>query len=121
VRLARDLRSRVRLLPADGDAALCLALERHAEAAELHRRALRTEKMKPWHELRIGINIFATPIENLCQTPRSVGSDLKRLQDLLGDVHDLDVLAERWRATAADSAALAKWQENIARRAPGTN
>src|SRR5215471_17032187 len=39
VRLSRELRPRLRFLPADGDAALCLALERHAEAAELHRRA----------------------------------------------------------------------------------
>ncbi len=116
VRLARELRSRVRLLPADGDAALCLALERHAEAAELHRRALRTEKMKPWHELRIGIKHFRYTVENLLPKLHAAwGADLKRLQDLLGDVHDLDVLAETVRATAADSTALGKWQENIAR------
>jgi CHAD domain-containing protein len=116
VRLARELRPRVRLLPADGDAALCLALERQAEAAELHRRALRSEKMKPWHELRIGIKHFRYTVENLLPKLHAVwGSDLKRLQDLLGDVHDLDVLAQTVRATAADSTALLKWQENIAR------
>ncbi len=116
VRLARELRPRVRLLSTDGDAALCLALERHGEAAELHRRALRTEKMKPWHELRIGIKHFRYTVENLLPKLHAAwGSDLKRVQDLLGDVHDLDVLAETVRATAADSAALAKWQETIAR------
>ena len=116
VRLARELRPRVRLLPADGDAALCLALERHSEAAELHRRALRTEKMKPWHELRIGIKHFRYTLENLLPKLHAAwGADLKRLQDLLGDLHDLDVLAETVRATAADSTAPAKWQENIAR------
>ncbi len=116
VRLARELRPRVRLLSSDGDAALCLALERHSEAAELHRRALRTEKMKPWHELRIGIKHFRYAVENLLPKLHAAwGSDLKRVQDLLGDVHDLDVLAETVRATAADSAALAKWQETIAR------
>jgi len=116
VRLARELRPRVRMLSADGDAALCLALERHSEAAELHRRALRTEKMKPWHELRIGIKHFRYTMENLL--PKLHGawaSDLKRLQDLLGDVHDLDVLAETVRATAADSTSVTKWQETIAR------
>src|SRR5215475_11453321 len=50
VRLSRELRPRLRFLPIDGDAALCLALERHAEATELHRRALRTEKMILLHE-----------------------------------------------------------------------
>jgi hypothetical protein len=104
------------LLPPDGDAALCLALERHSEAAELHRRALRTEKMKPWHELRIGIKHFRYNVENLLPKLNAAwGSDLKRVQDLLGDVHDLDVLAGTVRATAADSAALAKWLETIAR------
>ena len=116
VKLARDLRPRVRLLASDGDAALCLALERHSEAAELHRRALRTEKMKPWHELRIGIKHFRYTVENLLPKLHAAwGSDLKRVQDLLGDVHDLDVLAETVRATAADSTALSKWQETIAR------
>ena len=116
VRLARELRPRVRLLPANGDASLCLALERHAEAAELHRRALRTDKMKPWHELRIGIKHFRYTVENLLPKLHATWSaELKRLQDLLGDVHDLDVLAETVRATAADSTALARWQENIAR------
>ena len=116
VRLSRDLRPRLRFLPADGDAALCLALERHAEAAELHRRALRTEKMKPWHELRIGLKHFRYTVENLLPKLHAAwGSDLKRLQDLLGDVHDLDVLAETVQAVATDSATLAKWQETIAR------
>jgi CHAD domain-containing protein len=116
VRLARELRPRVRLLPANGDPSLCLALERHTEAAELHRRALRTDKMKPWHELRIAIKHFRYTVENLLPKLHAAWSaDLKRLQDLLGDVHDLDVLAETVRATAADSTALAKWQENIAR------
>src|SRR5215470_6397866 len=44
VRLSHELRPRLRFLSADGDSALCLALERHGEAVELHRRALRTEK-----------------------------------------------------------------------------
>jgi CHAD domain-containing protein len=120
VRLSRELRPRLRFLPADGDAALCLALERHSEAVELHRRALRTEKMKPWHELRIGVKHFRYTVENLLPGLHAAwGSDLKRVQDLLGDVHDLDVLSETVQSAATDATALAKWHETIAHERNG--
>jgi exopolyphosphatase/guanosine-5'-triphosphate,3'-diphosphate pyrophosphatase len=45
------------------------------------------------HQLRIGIKRFRYIVENfLPQQHEAWGSDLKELQDLLGDVHDLDVL-----------------------------
>jgi CHAD domain-containing protein len=114
--LAHELRPRLKLLAQDGGAAQCLALERLEEAAELHRRALRTEKAKPWHELRIGIKHLRYVVENLLPKRHlSWGADLKRVQDLLGGVHDMDVLLETVRATAADSPSLAKWHEAIAR------
>jgi CHAD domain-containing protein len=115
-KLARALRPRLKLIPADGPAAQCLALERLEEAAELHRRALRTEKPKPWHELRIGVKHFRYTVENLLPKQHaSWSSDLKRLQDLLGDVHDLDVLLETIRRVASESPALEQWKETIAR------
>lgn len=115
-KLAHTLRSRLKLIPADGPAAQCLALERLEEAAELHRRALRTEKPKPWHELRIGVKHFRYTVENLLPKQHaSWSSDLKRIQDLLGDVHDLDVLLETIRSAAAESPALDHWKETIAR------
>ncbi|HET9802879.1 MAG TPA: CHAD domain-containing protein [Candidatus Acidoferrum sp.] len=116
VKLARELRPRLRLLPLDGDAAQCLALERYEDAAELHRRALRTEKPKPWHELRIGVKHLRYSVENLLPKLHNAwGPDLKRVQDLLGDIHDLDVLAETVRGAASDLAGSAKWQSLIAR------
>src|SRR6202040_246745 len=94
--LERRLRQRVRIVPAGGLAAECLALERFEEAKELHNRALRTEKAKPWHALRIGIKRFRYTLEGLLPEHYAAWSEnLKRLQDLLGDVHDLDVLSEQ--------------------------
>jgi CHAD domain-containing protein len=70
-----------------------LALERWTEAHELHRRALRNRSQVAFHQLRIGIKRFRYIVENfLPQQHEAWSADLKELQDLLGDVHDLDVL-----------------------------
>jgi len=93
--LARTLRQRSRLVPAGSLAGECLALERFESAKELHAKALRTEKPKPWHALRIGLKRFRYTVESLLPEQYAVWSDnLKRIQDLLGEVHDLDVLSE---------------------------
>ena len=79
---------------------LHLALEKWTEAYDLHRRALRTRSTVGWHQLRIGIKHFRYTVENFLPAQHALwGDDLKELQDLLGEVHDLDVL---W-ATAIDS------------------
>jgi hypothetical protein len=78
---------------------LHLALEKWNAAYDLHKRALRTRSQVSWHELRIGIKRFRYTVENFLPRQHALwGSDLKELQDLLGAVHDLDVL---W-ATAVD-------------------
>jgi len=70
-----------------------LALERWTDAYELHRRALRNRSQVAFHELRIGIKRCRYTVENfLPQLHENWGADLKELQDLLGEVHDLDVL-----------------------------
>jgi CHAD domain-containing protein len=114
--LERRLRQRLRLVPVGGLAAECLALERFEEAKELHNRALRTEKPKPWHALRIGLKRFRYTVEGFLPEHNAAwGENLKRLQDLLGDIHDLDVLSETIEDTklAGSSEPAKAWQEKI--------
>ena len=92
------LRRRARLVPADSRAAECLAVERLEAAKELHAHAFRATKPEAWHALRIGVKKFRYTVESLLPTRYETwGSDLKRVQDLLGEVHDLDVLADTIR------------------------
>lgn len=115
-RLERHLRQRIRLIPVGGLAAECLALERFEEAKELHNRALRTEKPKPWHALRIGIKRFRYTVEGFLPDHYAAWSEnLKRVQDLLGDVHDLDVFAEMLeQARTSETSELSQaWEEKV--------
>jgi CHAD domain-containing protein len=93
-----------------------LALERWTAARELHKVALRNRSQVAFHTLRIGIKRFRYIVENFLPAEHAAwANDLKHVQDLLGDVHDLDVL---W-ATAqshhvfADEASRNAWQERI--------
>lgn len=70
-----------------------LALERWTAARELHVRAMRNRSQVALHMLRIGIKRFRYIVENFLPEEHQLwGDDLKHMQDLLGEVHDLDVL-----------------------------
>lgn len=94
-----------------------LALEKWTAAYDLHKRALRTRSQTALHELRIGIKRFRYTVENFLPRQHAIwGNDLKELQDLLGEVHDLDVL---WN-TAVEIGAFSdlesknRWREKLA-------
>jgi CHAD domain-containing protein/HD superfamily phosphodiesterase len=70
-----------------------LALERWTAARELHNRALRNRSQTAFHSLRIGLKRFRYIVENFLPAEHQAWSnDLKEMQDLLGEIHDLDVL-----------------------------
>ncbi|MGC2057007.1 MAG: CHAD domain-containing protein [Candidatus Sulfotelmatobacter sp.] len=93
-----------------------LALERWTEARELHNRALRNRSQVAFHSLRIGIKRFRYIVENFLPVEHKAwGNDLKEIQDLLGEVHDLDVL---WSTAVEcqvfpDADSRKRWHERI--------
>jgi CHAD domain-containing protein/HD superfamily phosphodiesterase len=93
-----------------------LALEKWTAAYDLHKRAMRTRSQAALHALRIGIKRFRYTVENFLPREHSAwGGDLKELQDLLGEIHDLDVL---WAAATEvgafhDLESRERWREKV--------
>jgi CHAD domain-containing protein/HD superfamily phosphodiesterase len=93
-----------------------LALERWTEAHKLHLQVMRTGSSPGFHRLRIRIKRFRYIVENFLPDQHAAWSDdLKHMQDVLGEVHDLDVL---WPAAVQasvfpDDSARSRWQKRI--------
>jgi CHAD domain-containing protein len=93
-----------------------MALERWTEARDLHNQAMRGRGQAALHQLRIGIKRFRYTVENfLPQLHDAWIDDLKAMQDVLGEVHDLDVL---WAAACEikafpDSESQSRWHTRI--------
>jgi CHAD domain-containing protein len=95
----RMLTGRARRIPLESLVFQHLALERLFEARERHRRALRNRSPVEYHRLRIALKKFRYTLENFLPSRHERwGPELKELQDLLGEMHDLYVL---WRTAVA--------------------
>ncbi len=118
-RLQAKVRRRQRLVLQGGLAAQCLALERYEEARELHGKALHSRSARSWHSLRIGLKKLRYTVENfLPEQHKAWSSDFKTLQDLLGEVHDLDVLSGIVKKTGGQELLTVRqeWQRTIDRQ-----
>ncbi|MCC7072996.1 MAG: CHAD domain-containing protein [Deltaproteobacteria bacterium] len=70
-----------------------LALRRLHEASALHHEAMRSRASTSLHACRIGVKKLRYTVENfLPDVHAQVGKLLKKMQDVLGELHDFDVL-----------------------------
>ena len=110
------LSTRAERIPVDSPVFLHLALERWQRAYELQRVALRNRTDTAFHSLRIALKRFRYTVENFLPSRLELWiKDLREVQDLLGDNHDLFVL---WRTAVAigalkDAALRVRWRETV--------
>jgi CHAD domain-containing protein len=113
---SRKLPSKARFFPIESIVFQRLALAELNEAVEFFQKARKRPSSIAWHRLRIALKRFRYLVENFLPQRYEVWmEDLKHLQDLLGDVHDLEVLrvAIRRHRAQLNPALVAQWCDKI--------
>lgn len=116
--LTLSLPRRAARLPLNSEVFQALALEKLTVARRLQSLALKSESDAALHRLRIALKKFRYVVENfLPRLHAEWGDDLKQLQDLLGEVHDLDVLRQTISQVCADlpSESCRQWEDVLSR------
>jgi len=115
-KLTRKLAPKAQFFPLESVVFQRLALARLNQAAELFQKARKSRSTVAWHRLRIGVKSFRYIVENfLPHRCEAWCDDLRRMQDLLGDVHDMDVLRAKVRPLSVRlrPSLVAQWNERI--------
>ncbi len=106
----RLLSPRTRTIPLEGIVFQHLALERWMDLKAFHRQALHNRSQAAYHRVRLALKKFRYTVENfLPSRHQRWGPELRELQDLLGEMHDLYVL---WRTALAIQAVPANEKYN---------
>jgi CHAD domain-containing protein len=115
-KLRRKLDPKAGFFPLESVVFQRIALARLSNAYNLYEQARRRRSSVAWHQTRIGIKHFRYVVENfLPQRYAMWEKDLKRFQDLLGEIHDLGVLRSLIRRVGKkiDKAAVERWVTKI--------
>ena len=113
---SRELAGRYRHMAADQPACESVLLEHWEAARESYRRAQKSRSGVAYHRTRVQLKKFRYAVQNFLPSMYPLWApDLKFLQDVLGEIHDLDVLSRmiKKHSELFDETSRAVWAEKL--------